>query len=238
MVLNAPNLPGWVDFPLRSLVEQALGVPVAIGNDANLAALAEWKFGAGRGTQDMIYITVSTGVGGGVISRGRLISGARGLGAELGHMVADPHGPVCSCGRPGHLEAIASGPAIVRRAADLLHQGNASTLRLEIVSDPALTPEVIAQAARQGDGLARQVVREAGEALGRQLASLVHVFNPQVIVVGGGVAQIGEALFAAIQVALRASTMHPAFLDGLEVRPAALGDDSGLVGAMILASEA
>jgi glucokinase len=170
-----------------------------------------------------------------VISSGRLVSGFRGLGAEPGHTNVDPQGAACSCGQRGHLEAFAAGPAMARQANEWLARGEASSL-----ADPTLpgevTPERIAGAAQGGDGLARRLIRETGEILGRQMATFVHIFNPQVIVVGGGVAQIGEPLFVAMQTALRRSVMHPAFLEGLEIRRAALGDDSGLIGAMILAA--
>ena len=234
VVLEAPNLPGWIDFPLRDRLAGHFGCPVAVGNDANLAALGEWRFGAGRGARHMLYLTVGTGIGGGVIIDGRLLLGARGLGGELGHMTVDPNGPPCACGARGHLEAMACGPAIARAAAQRLAAGEASSLR---DLPPPLTAEAIGRAAVEGDALARQVVAQAGQAIGLHLANLAHAFDPQVIVLGGGVSLIGPPLFEPLERALRAHILHQHYLEGLAVLPAALGDDAGLVGAMVLASD-
>ncbi|MEW6567836.1 MAG: ROK family protein [Chloroflexota bacterium] len=237
IILEAPNLPGWTNFPLRDMLQQHFGLPVAVGNDANLAALGEWRFGAGRGTQDLLYLTISTGIGGGVITDGRLLIGANGLAAELGHMTVDPNGPLCGCGLRGHLEAVASGPAIARRARELIESGRPSTLTAQIEPDGGLTAEAVGEAARLGDPLAREVLAEAGEAIGRHLASLVHAFNPEIIVLGGGVTHVGPLLFEPIERALRAGVLHPAYLQSLRLVPAALGDDAGLIGAMVLESQ-
>lgn len=237
VVLESPNLPGWKDIPLRQWVSDAFGCPVVVENDANLAALAEWRHGAGQGTRDMIYLTISTGIGGGVISGGSLISGRDGLGAEPGHMSVTEDGPVCGCGRPGHLEAVAAGPAIARRALALIQAGEASSLREEIHGGEGLTAEQVGLAAQAGDGLARRVLRDAGRVIGRHLASLVHVFNPECIVLGGGVTRSGTVLFDAVRDSLDEAVMHPAFIQGVRLLPAALGDDAGLVGAMLRARE-
>jgi glucokinase len=214
------------------------GCPVHIGNDANLAALGEWRYGAGRGVDNMIYLTVSTGIGGGVIAHGRLLTGAHGLAAELGHMAVEPDGPACGCGRHGHLEAVASGIAIARRAAERLAEGQASALAEIVPPGRGPTAEDVNQAAQQGDRLAVELLNEAGAVIGRHLASLAHAFNPQRFVIGGGVTQAGRFLFEPMERALRDHIMHPVFLEDLALLPAALGDDAGLVGAMVLASEA
>lgn len=237
VILEAPNLPGWVNLPLRDILQERLGCPVAVGNDANLAALAEWRFGAGRGTQDMLYLTISTGIGGGVIIDGRLLIGHRGLATELGHMTVDRDGPPCSCGHKGHLEALASGPAIARRAQELIERGNPSRLAAPLHAGVPLTAEAVGEAALAGDPLARQVLDEAGEAIGLHLASLMHAFDPEVIVLGGGVMRVGPLLRDAIERSLRSHILHPAYLQDLRLIPAALGDDVGLVGAMVLASQ-
>ncbi len=236
VILEAPNLPGWVNLPLRDILQDRLGCPVAVGNDANLAALAEWRFGAGRGTQDMLYLTISTGIGGGVIMDGRLLVGHRGLAAELGHMTVDRDGPLCGCGHRGHLEALASGPAIARRAQELIEQGHPSCL-VQRPGGTSLSAEAVGEAARDGDALARRVLQDAGEAIGLHLANLVHAFDPELIVLGGGVMQVGPLLLESIECSLRAHILHPAYLQGLRLVPAALGDDVGLIGAMVLASE-
>jgi glucokinase len=237
VILEAPNLPGWIDVPLQAILTEHFHCPVALGNDANLAGLGEWRFGAGQGSHDLLYLTLSTGIGGAVIAADHLLVGFRGLATELGHMTVDPDGPMCGCGHPGHLEALASGPAIARRALELLEAGHPSLLSEHADSPGGLTAEAIGQAAIAGDLLARRVISEAGEAIGRHLANLVHAFNPEVIVLGGGVSRIGPLLFDPLQRALRAHVMHPSYLEDLRLEPAALGDDAGLIGAMVLASE-
>jgi glucokinase len=233
VVLNAPNLPGWINVPLRSRLQEAVGVPVRIGNDANLAALGEWRYGAGQGVNHLIYLAISTGIGGGVISDGRLIVGWRGLGVEPGHMPMVEDGPLCGCGKRGHLEALASGTAIARRAAELLGEGQPSSLLLH---GSPVDAEAVSRAAESGDALGQRVLREAGEALGRALAGLVHIFNPQRIILGGGVARAGDIFWEPIRRTLQAEVMSPAFLEGVDLVPAALGDDAGLVGALVLAT--
>lgn len=232
VVLEAPNLPGWKEVPLRDHLAARFGCPVVIGNDANLAALGEWRHGAGKGSRHLVYLTVSTGIGGGVIVDGRLLLGARGLGAELGHVDVVEGGPVCGCGQRGHLEALAAGPAIARRAKERLAAGEASSLT---ALGERLTARDVSAAAEKGDRLAREVLAEAGATIGRYLASLCHVFNPEVIVIGGGVSQAGRLLFDPMEAALRDHVMHPGYLEGLRLVRAALGDDAGLVGAMVLA---
>jgi glucokinase len=236
VVLEAPNLPGWKDIPLQETLEAEFGCPVAIGNDANVAALGEWHFGAGKGTRNLIYLTISTGIGGGVIADGRLLLGAEGLAAEIGHMTVDPDGPRCGCGQVGHLEAIASGTGIARRAKELLAQGRESTLQELEPDGESLTAVQVGEHARAGDPLALEVIEYAGRAIGRQLADLAHVFNPEIFILGGGVSQLGPLLFDPVREALRSHVMHPAYVRDLLVVPAALGDDAGLIGAMVLAT--
>jgi glucokinase len=237
IIIEAPNLPGWLNVPLRDRLEQHFECPVAMGNDANLAALAEWRHGAGRGTHNLLYLTLSTGIGGGVIMDDHLLVGARGMATELGHMTVQPDGPLCGCGKRGHLEALAAGPAIARKVRERLRAGAKSSLRTRRAPGASLSAEDVGQAALAGDALAREVVAEAGETIGLHLASLVHAFNPEVIVLGGGVSRIGAPIFDAIARSLEAQVMNPAYLDGLRLEPAALGDDVGLIGAMVLARE-
>ncbi len=238
IVLEAPNLSGWENIPLKSILSEHFHVPVAVGNDANVAALGEWRFGAGRGTQHMIYLTLSTGIGGGVIIDGKLLLGAHGLAGELGHMTIEPDGPICGCGKQGHLEALASGLAIARIAEELLAKDNDSTLAEQFSNAGKLTAFDVGQAAMAGDALARLIISQVGEIIGRQLASLAHAFNPEIFVLGGGVSQIGDILFNPIRSALLEHAMHPRYVEHIRVLPAALGDDAGLVGAMVLASQA
>jgi glucokinase len=237
VILDTPNLVGMVNMPLRDRIAARFGCPVALGNDANLAALGELRYGAGRGARHLLYLTIGTGIGGGVIVEGQLLLGKRGLGAELGHMQVIASGDPCGCGQVGHLEAIASGPAIARAARQRLLSGESSSMSQLPGSPDSVTASDIGRAALQGDPLARSVIEQAGQAIGRHLASLVHAFDPEVIVLGGGVSLIGPLFFEPIERTLRLHVMHPAYLEGLRLVPAELGDEAGLIGAMILARE-
>jgi glucokinase len=237
MVYGAPNLPGWHAVPLRDRLAEALGCPVYVGNDANLGALGEWRHGAGRGVENLMYLTIGTGIGAGVIADGRLLLGARGLAAELGHMTVEPDGPLCGCGQRGHLEAVAAGPALARQAIERVQAGEPSSLAERIHSGKHVGGADVGAAAQAGDGLALDIVIRAGEAIGRHLASLVHAFNPEVIVLGGGVSSLGRVLLDPMERTLQAQLMSPVYLEGLRLVPAALGDDAGLIGAMVLARE-
>jgi glucokinase len=237
VILEAPNLEGWENIPLRDELQTHFKCPVFLGNDANVAALGEWRFGAGRGKENLIYLTISTGIGGGVIIAGKLLQGARGLGGELGHMIVDLDGPLCSCGLRGHVEAFAAGPGIARRALEQMRTGRESSMEIGAGSSVELTAFDVGKAANSGDPLAVEIIKETGSILGQYMASLSHAFNPQVFVIGGGVSQVGALLFDSIKRALFESLMHSAYEENLEVVPAELGDDAGLVGAMVLASE-
>jgi glucokinase len=238
VIHSSPNLAGWKNIPLRQQLAKEFGCPVFLGNDANLAALGEWRHGAGVGTAHMIYLTISTGIGGGVISHGRLLTGSRGLAAELGHMTIRSDGPRCGCGIAGHIEAAAAGPAIARRAQERLRAGETSSLKALLDERGSVTPIEIAEAAKGGDQLSIAVFSEAGHLIGHHLANLAHVFNPEMFVLGGGVASIGDLLFEPIRQSLQAHVMDPVYLENLVLVPAALGDDAGLVGAMVLAEQA
>ncbi len=235
--LKAVNLPGWVNIPLQARLQEHFAYPVVVGNDANVAALGEWRFGAGKGISNLIYLTISTGIGGGIIVDGQLLLGAQGLGAELGHMTVEPGGPICSCGLLGHLEAVAAGPALARQATTLIEAGRPSILAQRLAVTDHLTGKDIGEAAQSGDALACEIIERAGEIIGRYLADLAHAFNPQAFVLGGGVSQLGPLLFEPIERSLHAHVMDPAYLKDLRVVPAALGDDAGLIGAMVLASQ-
>ena len=232
IVLEAPNIAEWRDLPLKALLENEFGAPVVVDNDANLAAVGEWQYGAGRGHHHVLYLTISTGIGGGVIVGDRLLHGERGLAAELGHVTVVPNGPVCSCGKRGHLEAVASGTAIARMAAEALAAGENSSLA-ELSHSP--TAADVAAAARAGDALARRIFAEAGTHLGRALAGFLHIFNPEVVILGGGVVQAGDVLLRPLEEAMRAEVMSPAYLEGLKITTAELGDNAGLIGGLMRA---
>jgi glucokinase len=231
IVFEAPNIPGWTNLPLKKLIQDRFNVPVAIGNDANLAALGEWRFGAGIGHRHLIYITVSTGIGGGVIIDNQLLLGSRGLAAELGHITVIPDGPLCNCGQRGHLEAVSSGPAIANWVEQELSQGIPSSL----TPDRPITAKDVSLAASQGDELAKAALARSGTYLGIAIADYLHVFNPTIVIIGGGVSQSGEAFFDPLRTAMSEHVLSKKYLENLTLTTAALGDDVGLMGALALA---
>lgn len=234
----APNLPGWQDVPLSDLLSEAVGCPVWMGNDGNLAALAEQRHGAGKGQLDLVYITVSTGIGGGIVSNGQLVLGHGGLGGEVGHMTVQADGPRCNCGNVGCLETLASGPAIARQAQELVALG-ARTHIADLVDGERerITAKVVHEAARQGDAVAVDLFRKAGMYVGVGIVNLMYLVNPGMIVVGGGVAKAGDLLFVPMQATIQ-QRIHKVYWEECPVLPAALGDDVCLIGAAILAVEA
>lgn len=233
MLLSAPNIPEWVNFPLSKTLQEHFQVPVVLGNDANLAALGEWKFGAGSGHHHLIYLTVSTGVGSGIIIDDRLLLGEQGLAAELGHVTVVRDGPLCSCGKPGHLEALAAGPAIARWVEHELACGVSSNLAHET----QLTALKVAEAARAGDLLAITALQRAGTYLGMAIADYLHIFNPTLVIIGGGVSRSGDLLLNPLRQALQANIFNPHYLDNFSVAIATLRDDAGLLGALALIRE-
>jgi len=237
IIFSAPNLPGWENVPLADILAERFGVPVFVNNDANVAALAEHRLGAGKGFSNIIYITVSTGIGGGIIAEGKLLLGAKGLAGEVGHIVVKPDGPPCGCGGRGCVEALASGPAIAREAIKRIKAGENSSIP-KFVEGPleGLTAREVALAAIEGDALAQEIFREAGYYLGLSFVSLIHLFNPSRIIVGGGVAKVGKILLEPAEETVKELTMRE-FLEGFKIVPAALGDEAGLLGAYLLAKE-
>jgi glucokinase len=231
IIYEAPNIPSWINLPLKQLLEDEFKVPAAIGNDANLAALGEWRFGAGVGHHNMIYITVSTGIGGGVIAENQLLLGVRGLAAELGHVTVIPDGPLCSCGQRGHLEAVASGPAIARWVEQELSQGIPSSLP----AGKPITAIDVSQAAMQGDELAKAALARGATYVGIKIADYLHIFNPTMVIIGGGVSQSGEAFFDPLRAAMNEHVMSKKYLEDLSLTTSDLGDDVGLMGALALA---
>lgn len=234
IIYAAPNIPGWIDLPLRGLLEERFQVPVSLGNDANLAALGEWRFGAGQGHHHLIYITVSTGVGGGIICDDRLLLGQYGLATEIGHITVMLDGPLCGCGQRGHLEAVASGTAIAHWVEQELAEGAVSSLP----ADQPVTARQIASAAQQGDELSIAALARAGAFIGRALADFLHIFNPSIVIFGGGVSRSGPLLLGPLKSYLQELVLSPRYLDNLTLTTAALGDEAGLMGALALARQA
>jgi len=232
-IFTAPNVKGFSNLPLRQILMDHFGIPVAVGNDANLAALGEWKYGAGQGFHNLIYMTISTGIGGGVIMEDRLLLGERGLATELGHVTVDPSGPICPCGQAGHLESMAAGPAIAKWTTAQLEAGEISSL----ATIQPLTARAIAEAAKAGDHLALSAYERAGRLIGRALADYLHIFNPAAIILGGGVTRSGKLILDPIRQALHTYALSNYYLEGLSLLTAALGDEAGLTGALALARQ-
>ncbi|MEA3397651.1 MAG: ROK family protein [Chloroflexota bacterium] len=234
VVLRAANLPGWVDVPLRDKLLEAFHVPVFMGNDAHLAALAEHRFGAGRGVSNMVYLAIGASIGGGLILNDTLFIGSYGRGAELGHITLDVRGPRCNCGRRGCLEALASGTAIARRAQERLERGEDSLLRALVDGDLSqITVQEVNIAAQQGDSLAQAIFAEAGGYIAAALVNLMYLLNPELFVLGGGALRAGDALLAQIQQA--AAILAPdSYREQTRIVPAALWENVGLWGALAL----
>lgn len=234
VVFDPPNLAGWHDVPLAAMLRAALGIPAHIGNDANLAAVGERTFGAGRGIDNLVYMTVSTGIGGGVIIAGRLFVGSSGTAAEIGHMTVDLHGPRCKCGNIGCLEAIAAGPAIARAGREAARSAPESRLLVLAGGDvDKVTTSIVVKAAQLGDVAARAVFDRAAEAIGVGCVNLINLFNPRRIIIGGGVSQAGDLLFVPVR-RIVAERALPSPREACTIVPAGLGDDCGLYGAVSL----
>ncbi|OGB95957.1 MAG: hypothetical protein A2Z31_01695 [candidate division NC10 bacterium RBG_16_65_8] len=233
LVFKPPNLPGWTRVPLTERLQQALGLPTILENDANAAALGEFRYGAGRGAQSIVYMTVSTGIGGGIILDGKVWHGLKDAAGEVGHMTVSPDGPVCGCGNRGCLEAMASGPSIARRARDLMTAGRTS--RLSEVTK--LTSADVARLAKDGDPVASEVWGEAVGYLGIGVAAVITILAPERVVIGGGVTNAGDFLFEPLrQEVWRRLKLVPA--ESVPILPAALGPDVGILGAAAVALDA
>jgi glucokinase len=237
IIEKAPNIPEFSGLPVARIMQDAFHVPTFLGNDANFAALGEWKFGAGRGHHYIVYLTISTGIGSGVIINDQLFTGAKGFASELGHTMLDPSGAICSCGVPGHLEAMASGTAISKWITDQILSGAETNIVFDQTSDEPIPGNVIADAAREGDMLALQVFERVGRFLGQAIADFLHIFNPTIIVLGGGVSQSYSLFSKALHESMKSHVMAPEFLDNVTIELAQLGDDVGLMGALAYARE-
>jgi glucokinase len=235
IVYGAPNLPGWEnEVPLKRLAEDRLGFPVQPWNDADVAAMGECRRGAGKGARNLVFLTVSTGIGGGVIVEGNLLRGSRGMAGELGHMTIDLDGPPCKCGSIGCLEMLASGANIGRRyrealAAESDDQAAASTIRDATAAD-------LSRAASEGDPLAEHLWSDCMRALGFGVVNCIHIFNPDRVVLGGGVTNAGEMVFGPVREVVAKHAMKLP-RRGVEIVRAELRDDAGLFGAASLAIE-
>jgi len=227
VVINAPNVDGWKNVPLRQIISEKFGITPFIENDASMAAYGEWKHGAGKNHAYLLYLTISTGVGGAVIDNGHLLTGFRGLGTEKGHMTIAENGPLCSCGQRGHLESFSSGTAITAYVQQKIAEGVPSILSKE----PSFTAETISKAAKEGDALAIEAFQRAGYYLGIGVANFLHLYNPSCVILGGGVSFSGDLLYKPFYESLKEHIMSKQYLEDLEIKYAQLGDDAGLIGA-------
>jgi glucokinase len=231
-IVIAPNVPGFRNLQLGPALEQRLGMPVVLENDASAAALGELRFGAARGVRHLVHITAGTGIGGGIIVDGRLYRGANGFAGEIGHIVMDPAGPVCNCGARGCLESLVSGVALATRARRLLANGVSPTLR-DIVGVREPTGADLFAAAKAGDKHCEAEIRHAGHVLGLGIGSLVNVLNPEMVTLSGGMLVMGEMLLEPMHEGLRSMAYGSA--GTVEVRITELADEPGLLGAAAVA---
>ena len=229
------HVPGWENTPLRRMLEAEFDAPASVDNDANAAALGEHRYGAGQGCGSMMYITVSTGVGGGWILGGKPWRGVDGMAGEIGHVVIDPNGPLCLCGKRGCVERLASGPYMAQQARERLRAWPERGQILRALAQDkaeAVTGELLAQAAAQGDDLAQEVLERGARALGVGLGNTANLINPQRFVLGGGVTKSGDFWWESMRRAARETALPEIHFD---IVPAALGDDAPLWGAVELA---
>ena len=237
MVRLSHHVPGWENLPLQQILENEYQVPVSIDNDANVAALGEHRFGAGQGVEHLLYITVSTGVGGGWILNGKPWRGIEGMAGEIGHTVADPQGPICLCGKRGCVERLASGPYIAEQMRAWLQQyPDRGQILRELVNHnlSQLTAQHISQAATQGDELAQAAIERAGWAIGIGIGNAANLINPQKFVLGGGVTKAGKPFWQSVRATAYATALPEVHF---EIVSAALGDDAPLWGAIGLATD-
>ncbi|MGH7548942.1 MAG: ROK family protein [Gemmatimonadales bacterium] len=230
IVLLTPNL-GWTNYPVRDRIVEALGLPAALDNDANCAIFGEWWRGAARGADYVVGLTIGTGIGGGIVLRGEIYRGASDIAGEVGHMTIDSTGRRCKCGNYGCLEAYASGPAIAARAIEGIQAGVETSLPTYVNGDLSkITAQVVYEAAHDGDDYALEVVKDTARFLGAGVANLVNVFNPQVVVICGGVTLAGDRLFAPLRSEVKRRAFKPA-VDVCRIVPGELTGTAGVYGA-------
>lgn len=232
IVRLAPNIPGWVNVPIAQIIEDEFKIPTRIDNDVHCAALGELNFGAGKGCENFICMTVGTGIGSGIVINGKLVRGASNAAGELGHIKLQMHdGPLCGCGDYACLEAFASGPAIVKMAEEYIMGGKSTKFRE--LANPDITPYIVSEAAKLGDPVAKQIFNKMGEYIGFGLTSVVNLLNPEKIIIGGGVADAGDILLNPIRETIKKRAMVVAG-SAVEVVPAELGNTAGVIGASML----
>jgi predicted NBD/HSP70 family sugar kinase len=234
LTLLSHRAAGFENFPLVHLIEERFGIPTVIENDARAAALGESMYGAARGSKDLVYIHLGTGVGAGIIVDGRFLRGPSGTAGEIGHMVISADGPTCSCGKPGHLEAYAAGPSILSRFREAVRQAGGSEAFQSTENERTLTVRAIFAEAERQDGPARQVVAETVQVLGIAVANLITVLNPGVVVFGGYVSEAGSVLIEPVSAKVRQYS-YPAAARRVRITRSYHGADANVTGAVALA---
>ncbi len=230
VVILTPNL-GWTNYPLRDRIAQALGMPATLDNDANCAIFGEWWRGAARGAHYVVGLTIGTGIGGGIVIEGEIYHGASDIAGEIGHMTIDLNGRRCKCGNYGCLEAYASGPAIAARAVEGVEAGADTSLPRYVNGDLSkITAQLVYEAAHDGDDYARELVNDTAEFLGAGVANIVNIFNPQVVVICGGVTLAGERLFVPLTREVKRRAFKPG-VDVCRIVPGELSGTAGVYGA-------
>jgi glucokinase-like ROK family protein len=230
-----PIMPGWDRFPIREAFAGEYAAPVFVDNDVNVMALGEHWGGVAKGVDDMIFVKIGTGIGSGIIIGGRLHRGTQGCAGDFGHICVDPAGPLCSCGNAGCLEAMAAAPAIVLQAERCAREGESPLLMALLREKGELTMKDVGEAARRGDYCALTIVRKSGRLIGQTLASAVNVLNPSMIVIGGGVSRVGNALLAEVRSAIYQRSL-PLATRNLPIVMSELDDVAGVVGASAMAA--
>jgi glucokinase-like ROK family protein len=232
MVVAPPIMPGWDRYPIRASMEKIWNLPVTLNNDAELGALGEWAYGAGRGERNIAYIKVGSGVGAGLILNQQIYGGTMGAAGEIGHLTIDANGPLCNCGNHGCLEAFAGGHAIAKQGQQLARSGKRTLLA--DLPDEKITALEVAEAARRGDLPAQEILARAGTYIGIAIAGLINLFNPSVVIIGGGVSQVGDILTVPIRQAVRDRAMR-ASEQSVRITTGMLGRRSVLIGATVQA---
>ena len=235
IVKLAPNIPGWVNVPIAQMIEEEFHIPTKIDNDVRCAALGELKFGAGKGCENFVCITVGTGIGSGLVINGKVVRGASNAAGEIGHIKLQMQGgPICGCGDTGCLEAFASGPSIVAMAQEYIKGGKSTKFReMAAAEGGEITPYMVAKAAEEGDPVAKRIFEIVGEYIGIGLTSVINLLNPEKVIIGGGVAEAGDLLFDPIRKTIKERAMVVAG-EAVEIVPAQLGNSAGVIGASML----
>lgn len=228
-----PNIPGWIDIELADIIQKELGLKAAVDNDVRCAALGEYHFGAGKEYNNMVCLTIGTGIGSGIIIDGKLLRGANHSAGEIGHMILkDYGGPICGCGNTGCLETLASGPTIVEMAEKYIMGGKSAKFR-ELAGDGEITPEIVARAASFGDEVAKRIFKITGYWVGIAVANVANLLNPEIVIIGGGVTNAGDLLMDPIRDTVNDRALKTA-TQKLIITTAELGNSAGVIGASLL----